>query len=519
MKDMMTTLMHSIDSTFQRGEAWKMLLGILVFATGLRFFLLVSPEVVFNDSIEYLNHAKRIASGDWSGGRVPPFYPGLIAFFSWFTGNFELAGILVSALFGSLLILPVFHLGKELFNERIGIFAALLTSVHPLFYIYSGSVLTESTYYFLLTTSVLFGWRAFRDGLFYHIVLFSFFATLAYLTKPEAIGILSVFSLWVLFVHPPSRKRPWVKRAGILLLALFSFLVFASPYLIKIRMETGRWGISQKIVISIGLPSEEQEVLPIDEIRRRKEFPLISLLTDPLTALRKAGAGLFTSLYKFQQVLTPLLFLFAVFGWIYLLKGKRDYSLKGSLFVLLHLLFFFGMVLSFFFVTRRHTSQMVPLSIPWAAAGCLGFLGWLSQRFKKEQVRKNFPTYFIILLVIGLFVQGSVLHKREHRQIQREVGWWMKGNLDREAKVMSRMPQEAFYAELPWVRTPRADYEEILKEARDKGIRYLVVDEEIEKHSPGFWEKSKRGELIRIFDFEKKNRHMTVFEIKDPVGQ
>ncbi len=519
MRGMMSTLTQSIDSAFQKGEAWKMLLLILVFASGLRFFLLISPEVIHNDGIEYLNHAKRIASGDWSGGRVPPLYPALIAFFYSFTGIDELAGILVSALFGSLIVLPVFYLGRALFNDKIGILSALLTSVHPLLFVSSGSVLTESTYRFLLTASVLFGWWAFAGGAFHCILLFSLFTTFAYLTKPEAIGILFIFSLWVLSLHPPAGKRSWKKRAGILLVALFGFIAFASPYLVKIRMETGKWGISQKIVISIGSLAEEEGVPSIDEIRRRKEFPLVSILTDPFTALRKAGLGLFASFYKFQQVFHPLLFLFAVLGWVFLLRGRNDFSIKGNLFLVMHFVFFFALVFPFFWITRRYTSQMIALSIPWAAAGCLWFLGWLSQRFKKEQVQRNIPAFFLIFLVIGLLVQGSFLHRREHRLIQRDVGRWMKENLDRDVRMMSRMPQEAFYAELPWVRIPDAGYGEILREAREKGIRYLVVDEEIESYSPGFWEQFKGGGLIRIYDWEKKGRRMSVFEITGQAGQ
>lgn len=513
------TLTQSVDSPLQEGETWKCLLLILAFASVLRLFLLISPEVIHNDGIEYLNHAKRIASGDWSGGRVPPLYPALIAFFRLFTGNYELAGILVSALFGSLIVLPVFSLGKELFNEKIGLLAALLASVHPFLLSSSGSVLTESAYRFWVTASVLFGWRAFSRGVRNQVLLLSLFATLAYLTKPEAIGLLFIFSLWALSVHPSAGKRSWKRKIGILLLAFSGFLVFASPYLVKIRMETGKWGISQKIVISIGSIADEEGVPSIDEIRRRKEFPLVSLLRDPFTAFKKAGLGLFASFYKFQQVFHPLLFLFALLGWVFLFKRRGAVSIKGHLFIVMHFVFFFGLVFPFFWITRRYTSQMIALALPWAAAGCLGFLGWFSGRFKSEGARRKIPALFLLLLVAGLTVQGGFLQRREHRFIQREVGRWMKENLKPQAKMMSRMPQEAFYAELPWTRIPDAGYEELLKEAREKGIRYLVIDEEIETYSPGFWEKFKGGGLIRIFDLEKKGRRMTVFEITDPGGR
>ncbi len=78
---------------------------------------------------------------------------------------------------------------------------------------------------------------------------------------------------------------------------------------------------------------------------------------------------------------------------------------------------------------------------------------------------------------------------------------------------MSKMGQESFYAEQAWVRMPQKSYEEIIREARARGVRYLVVDETINEDSPGFMEKSKQGELIPLFEMKKKNRRMIVFEI------
>ena len=77
--------------------------------------------------------------------------------------------------------------------------------------------------------------------------------------------------------------------------------------------------------------------------------------------------------------------------------------------------------------------------------------------------------------------------------IQKEVGLWMRDHLPKGQKMMSKMGQESFYAEQAWVKLPEKSYEEILKEARTKGVRYLVVDENIEKDSPDFLEKVETG--------------------------
>jgi len=92
----------------------------------------------------------------------------------------------------------------------------------------------------------------------------------------------------------------------------------------------------------------------------------------------------------------------------------------------------------------------------------------------------------------------------------------MRDHLPKGAKLMSPLPQEAFYAERPWVRMPQGDYQEILREARSQKVQYLAIDEDIEKDSPGFMEKSKQGDLVSVFDLKRKNRRIMVFEIVYP---
>jgi 4-amino-4-deoxy-L-arabinose transferase-like glycosyltransferase len=182
---------------------WKVLLLIMALAFGLRIFLVLYPEVIHNDGVEYIRYAKEVLAGNWTGGKANPGYPVLIALVYTLIKNYELAGIWVSVIFGVLLVIPVFYLAKEIFNERVGIISGLVAAVHPLLYLASGSVLTESTYHFFIVTSVLFGWYAFSKGRFYQVLLFGLFTSLAFLTRPEAIGFLFIFSMWAFFLKNP----------------------------------------------------------------------------------------------------------------------------------------------------------------------------------------------------------------------------------------------------------------------------------------------------------------------------
>ena len=66
---------------------------ILFIAFALRIILVLQPEVIHNDGIEYVRHAKEVLAGNWTGGKSSPLYPALIALAYALVKNFELAGI------------------------------------------------------------------------------------------------------------------------------------------------------------------------------------------------------------------------------------------------------------------------------------------------------------------------------------------------------------------------------------------------------------------------------------------
>ena len=507
------TQSHQGEGDIQDGRRiQKILLLLLAIAFVLRIFLVLFPEVIYSDGTEYIRYAKQILSGNWGGSKAPPLYSVLIALVSLLTSNFESAGIWVSVIFGTLVILPVFYLGREIFNEKVGILSALFAVVHPYLYLSSGSVLTESVYHFLLTSAVLFGWHAFRRGRFRDILLFSLFTSLAYFTRPEAIGFLIVFSFWAFFIHPPQEKRDALKRIGIAVLAILCFLVFSSPYLYQLRRDTGRWEISKKFSISIGSVSGE-ETGSLESFTRTKKITLVSFVKQPLTVLKKIGVGWLQALYKFQLGFHPLLFVLAVLGFAWSMRGGS--SKKGSFYLLSYFIFYLGLLLPFLWIARRYTSLISTIAIPWASLGFISLTDWITPRLKEGRWKREFPALFLLFVLLVIFIQGIVVHERDPRFVQREIGLWMKDHLSKNGKIMSRLPQEAFYAEMPWVRMPEKSYEEIMEAVRSQGIQYLIIDERVRDPSV-FSEKATEKELIRIHDWNKKGEWSILFEVLPP---
>ena len=493
----------------------RLLLGLLILAFLIRIPLLIYPEVIHNDGWEYIRHARQILAWDWTTGKSHPFYPSLIALFHFLTANDEMAGIWVSVILGALAVLPVFYLGRAIFNERIGIIAAFFAVFHPFLYIYSGSVLTESTFHFLLATTVLFGWNAFSKGRLRDTLLFSLLTAFSYLTRPESIGFLVIFAAWVLFVHPPAAKRSWTRRVGIVCLAFFSFLVFSFPYLMQIKKDMGRWQISRKVSVSMGSFSQDDSEVPIELLPIKKKFTLSSLIRSPLTLAEKIGEGGLESLYVFQQVYPTILAGLLVLGL--LITRGRSLSLKGNLYLVSYLAYFFALVHPFFWISRRYSSHVVAIALPWAAFGFVAVAQWVSKKLKNEALRRKFPAILFIFVLFVLFIQGQLVRPRDNRVLRKEAGFWMKEHLPAES-VMGSRPQEAFYAERPWVKMPTGTYDEIITMARSKGIRYLIVDEKTEASSPGFLEKAKQGELIPVMEWKQESQRLWLFEIPNSKG-
>ncbi len=506
--------MNSITSLFcDEGPARDRLrlLVALAAAAFWRLPLVIWPEVIHNDGIEYVRIARLAAEGIFGVGEVEPLYPVVVGLFGRLAGDFEIAGLIVSSLCGTLLTIPVFFLTRGLFNSKSAFTAALFAAFMPSFYVYSGSVLTETLYGLLLCSAVLCGWAGLDKGRFTSAILFGVFTTMAYLTRPEAVALLFIFCFWMLVVGPRAGRRGPVSRIGLAVLALASFIAFSSPYLLHIRSTTGEWGLSKKITISVGSRTPKENAVTQNKARRDKpkDVYIGTLVKDPAKLAGKAAWGLIQSLNKFQQALTPLLFFFAIVGFIMKVNGLWPW--KANLYLLSHHAFFFAFVLPFFWITQRYTAHMIPITLPWAAYGFYGATAWLGRKALPARSMGSLQTLCLALVLAGLCVYGFVSNDRGHRAINRELGLWMKVNIGQGSSVLSHSAHEAFYAGLKWVPAKGSGYDAMVSEARSSGARYIVVDEELVPSFLKEWQA--RGGMRLLIDYRKDNERLLLFHV------
>lgn len=132
-------------------------LGRLGYLTGV-----LSPDELYYDQL-----ARRVAAGRWLGDApffYGPLYPYLLGLLYAIAGPVPAAARAVQLVLGALACVPVFWLGRRLFDRRVGLLAAAATAVYGPWLLLSGSLLYDQFAPLLVTLFLLAALRARESG-------------------------------------------------------------------------------------------------------------------------------------------------------------------------------------------------------------------------------------------------------------------------------------------------------------------------------------------------------------------
>ena len=419
-------------------------------------------------------------------------------------------GRLISLFFGTLAIVPLFYLIKEAVGQREAIFSVLFYSFHPYLVTNSGMLLTEATYWALLTLSVYFFWTGLKRQRVWRIALSGCFLGLAYLTRPEGIGYILIYLAWVV-VDGVLRKR-WFKKLILIGVLIPSVLIFVIPYIIYIHQETGQWLISKK---ALDAQSRFQQG-GTEDARSSKgdknNGPVEK--NSKVLDIAKNVVRFFPSVtYHYFRAYHYSLWLFLFFGLIRVRQTFVAYEWFLASLVLFHLLSLSTFVPS----TIRFSIPVIPLSLFWAGTGILK----IKRVFGKVRISNPEKVAFLlILLIILIQLPQSLKPERRHRAEQKKIGQWLGQNTPPDAIIMSNSPQETFYADREFIMLPRGDamrsnsgfpYDETIRYAKTKGVRYILVDKNSHEINPGFIESIQSEDLKEIF--KKADQGLIIYEL------
>ncbi len=503
------------ERTLSPTELRAVLSGIFLLALGLRLLLVLTQDrTVWGDEPAYLDLARNFLSGrgytHYAGLAdvlLPPGYPLLVGLVDGLVQDRMLASSIWFLVGGTAALLPLFLLGRAVYDSRSALLAGLLFAVSPVLAagtLFGGS-LTEPPYWFFLFCGLFFCYQMFERDRWSDSLLAGVCFSAAYLIRLEGRLYFFVFLAYRLLRYLWSSGTNWRRAFGRLALYVLGFGVLAAPYLIYLRSAAGQWTFSgrstQAYVAAKALMRNDPLLFDLEmwgldrkgsEVRYYSsdvmEIPLLTLFfEDPVTFTRDILANVRTTCLLLMKTsfFGPVLLLFAALGLVGVSWDWRRVAAEG--FLLLGLVPLAGFWL--FHVTQRDFSAAVPILALWAGRGIVYFWRWVDRTGKNlRQVRSRgsaerwIKVAVMLLLVVSLLAENYRICRNPyaaHIYELKSVARWIELNTAPHAVIMTRQPEIAFHANRRWVVLPHAPYPKCLEYARSHEVNYWVLESDV----------------------------------------
>lgn len=455
------------NQTVSHGRRYLFFILLVGLVVRLINILATYSSAIQLDGISYALIAEAIARGAF-GEAVravfPPFYPLFIALAHFFVGDWELAGRVASLVFGLLLIYVSYLFFKRLLGEKKALYGAFILAIHPYLVRYSGQVLSESLATLLFTITVFFFYRGWVEEKGTYLGMSGCFLGLTYLTRPEYLVYYAPFALLLV-----GRKR-FLHT----LLFFLAFVFLALVYIMYLRLETGVWMISGKMIHS------------------------------PFVPLSAAVTNIPAVIYHFLAAIFPPFLLL-------LLMGFRSVDVRFRTMSILLVIFH---ILSLSLVghsTRRYSVEFVPFLALFVAEGIPVFLSFVG-RF-----RYRVAVAFGVCILFVCLPLTQTISFHEGRGLQKSAGLFLLRN-DPGSRIAARLPIESFYAKGSWINleascTNLQECNGLLDSLSSQGVKYMVLDDRITKGCPHI-KDCLRG-LPCIADFSDNKSYVRVYRLKN----
>ena len=492
-----------------------LLAALATLAFVLRFARWERAVVLFNDGPVFLALAERSAEGAFDVLLQHPFHPlyplaiaAMHALGAPFGLGFETAGALVSALAGSAAVLAIYALVRAAFGAREALVAAALLATQAAAIHVGGNVQSESLYLALFLGSAAALWRATSDGRPLAGLTAGALSGLAYLTRPEGLG-LALVGIALLGWRAIRGQVPWARAVRTGVAIGLGAAVFAAPYIAALSIRSGELTLTRKksvgwIVgteghagsggLATGQPGMEApklvaeapapstpEPAPASEgtagAAPPARDPLDSLVAPPWTA-RAAPAALVDLVRDGVSAIRPELLPLVLLG-LFLLRRRP--SKRGGFFAALcgaYGLLLFALAVNVGYVSERHLLPVLLLLLGYGAVGTL----WLGERAARlggaepSAARTRAFTLAILALVTAVAL-GKTLRKPDGLEdlAERRAAEWVRERAPGSV-VAARKRRVAYYAGGPFCQLrPRTAYSfEVY--FRNHGVRYVVVN-------------------------------------------
>jgi hypothetical protein len=455
----------------RRQHEWVLLALLMLLAGAIHAWQIGHTAVAARDSIAFIRDAWRLQHEPWR--RVvreslhPPLYPLTVLAVSLPVRRLaphvpeptimQYSAQIASALAGVLLVIPMFYLGRELFDRRVGFWAALLFQCLPVGSRALSDGLTEGLFLSLLATGLLAALHAFRRRSAAWFALCGLCSGLAYLTRPEgpmlvlAAGLV-LLALW----RSDSARWTWRRSLSGGASLTVAFLLVSVPYMGVIGRVTNKTSGGWIMDFLRGKRTEGEHAAAAPPVWPRpvRGVPPALILAEfnagwkEYSHAAQLSWGLKTLAKETGKGFYYVAWLPAVLGlWWFRARWRGE---PGA-WVLVLLCVLHGAVLLILaavagYVSERHTLIFVLCGSFWAAAAVLELPRRLAGRFAFAGRWLTVVELLLMLALIGYGLPSSLTTLHAGRVGHRTAGFWIATHAAPCDGVMDPFCWAHFYA-------------------------------------------------------------------------
>jgi hypothetical protein len=440
---------------------------LLCLAVAIHGWLFAHTYLPSRDTVGYIRYALSLENHPWTEA-IPrmeqhPLYPVSVWLFSvpiravlggttahTMTWSAQAASVLAAVL----LVIPLFYLGRELFNRRVGFWSTALFQLLPISAQVTSDGLSDSLFLLLASTALWLACRALRIRSPWGFAGCGLCAGLAYLTRPEGALIAGAAVLTLLGLQAlPWQRWPWGKSAACAGALTAAFFLVAAPYMAVIGGITVKPTPQLMLGLSDATPSrppatgQSHALLPPGS---KSGPPLAVWWNDQKKGnsapLRWAVWALGREVVRTSQYVLWLPALLG-FWWYRHRVGQEPGHLLLYLLGIVQMAVLVRMAVSVGYLAERHALFLVMLGMPWAAAGLLyiGDLltGWLAG---VAAWRIGLGGAALPAILAVAFVPATLKPLHGNRAGHRAAGEWLDTRLNRGDTIVDPFCWAHFYA-------------------------------------------------------------------------
>ncbi len=423
---------------------------LLLLASLLHGWLIARTEVLARDGTGFVHYALSLERRPWreviAGHHQHPLYPLTVLATSLpvrrllgtTPETMRLSAQLAAGAAGVLLVIPMYFLGRTLFDRRVGFWSAALFQCLPVTARILSDALSDALCLLLVATALWLGVRALRTASVWRFAGCGLCGGLAYLTRPEGLlPVVVVGLVWLGMQTTAAWRRPWRRVVACAACLALGALLTGGPLVAvtgRLSTKPTAQGILRGTVPTAPAPSA---------VIDNAEPPQAATPVTPSSPRHSLGRGLWalaaTTARDFQWL-----------GWLPALGGLwwfRDrFRRQPEAWVLAALCVLLGAALVRMsmvagYLGERHAQLLVLCGSYWAAAAAAALADWLAIRWRRRWLA---PALLAALTGFGLPVLARPLHANQAGY--RTAGVWLAEHARPEAEIIDWHNSAAYYA-------------------------------------------------------------------------